>query len=269
MNSARHGQARLKSRATRSADLRATLKDYAPKFDLWYTLSPEMREQLEKEEKREKLKEIEDIRKVLSGLGVEEPEHLTRLLQLQIFHINFDGVKQHFDQMKKDLEQEYKLKFETVELTRKTCVYHQAELDKTLTEIKEETVKLEEAKSEKLNDVHVLLRSLIDKNMAKGEDYIKKFKEIEAKRSELDAREKQLDTLHEDTITKLEDQNFELKHEIADLKKQAALLKKKKARRPQEKQHKENMAAFARQQQTANSAAIKPKKTSTHKRSRN
>ena len=269
MKCARHAQARLKSRATRSADLRATLKDYAPKFDLWYTLSPELREQLEKEEKRKKLKEIEDIRKVLSGLGVEKPEHLTRLLQLQIFHINFDGVKQHFDQMKKDLEQEYKLKFDAVEQTRKKVEDDQAKLDKTLAEIKEETVKLEEAKSVKQNDVHVLLRSLIDKNMAKGEDYIKKFKEIEAKRSELDAREKQLDTLHEDTITKLEDQNFELKHEIADLKKQAALLKKKKARRPQEKQHKENMAAFARQQQTANSAAIKPKKTPTHKRSRN
>ena len=102
-----------------------------------------MREQLEKEEKRKKLKEIEDIQEVLSGLGIEEPEHLTRLLQLQIFHINFDGVKLHFYQMKKDLEQEYILKSEAAELTRKTCVYHQAELDKTLTEIKEETVKLE------------------------------------------------------------------------------------------------------------------------------
>ena len=269
MKCARHAQARLKSRATRSADLRATLKDYAPKFDLWYTLSPELREQLEKEDKRKKLKEIEEIWKVLSGFGIEELDHLTRLLQLQIFHINFDGVKQHFDQMKKDLEQEYKLKFETVELTRKTCVYHQAELDKTLAEIKEETKKLEEAKREKQSEAHVYLNSLIAKEMAEGEDYIKKFKEIEAKRSELDAREKQIDTLHEDTITKLEDQNFELKHEIADLKKQAALLKKKKARRPQEKQHKQNMATFARQQQTANSAAIKPKKTSTHKRSRN
>ena len=49
-----------------------------------------MREQLEKEEKRKKLKEIEDIRKVLvlSGLGIEEHEHLTRLLllRLKIFH---------------------------------------------------------------------------------------------------------------------------------------------------------------------------------------
>ena len=269
MSCARHAQARLKSRATRTVDLRATLKDYAPAFDLWYTLSPEMREQLEKEEKSKKLKEIEEIRKVLSRFGIEEPDHLTRLLQLQIFHINFDGVKQHFDQMKKDLEQEYKLKFETVELTRKTCVYHQAELDKTLTEIKEETVKLEEAKSEKLNDTHVFLRSLIDKQSAEFDKYTKKTKELEEKTSELDAREKQLDTLHEDTITKLEDQNFELKHEIADLKKQAALLKKKKARRPQEKQHKENMAAFAREQQAANSAAIKPKKTPTHKRRRN
>ena len=62
MLSARHGQVRLKSRATRIVDLRATLKDYAPKFDLWYTLSPELREQLEKEEKRKKLKEIEDAR---------------------------------------------------------------------------------------------------------------------------------------------------------------------------------------------------------------
>lgn len=171
--------------------------------------------------------------------------------------------------MKKDLEQEYKLKFETVELTRKTCVYHQAELDKTLAEIKEETEKLEEAKREKQSEAHVYLNSLIAKEMAEGEDYIKKFKEIEAKRSELDAREKQLDTLHEDTITKLEKQNSQLKLEIADLKKQAALLKKKKARRPQEKQHKENMAAFAREQQAANSAAIKPKKTPTHKRRRN
>lgn len=51
MKCARHAQARLKSRATRTVDLRATLKDYAPKFDLWYTLSPELREQLEKEEK--------------------------------------------------------------------------------------------------------------------------------------------------------------------------------------------------------------------------
>ena len=53
MNSARHGQARLKSRATRSADLRATLKDYAPKFDLWYTLSPELREQPRKRREKE------------------------------------------------------------------------------------------------------------------------------------------------------------------------------------------------------------------------
>ena len=188
---------------------------------------------------------------------------------MQIFHLNFDGVKQHFDQMKKDLEQEYKPKFETVELTRKTCVYHQAELDKTLAEIKEETLKLEEAKSVKQNDVHVFLRSLIDKKSAEFDKYTKKSKELEEKTSELDAREKKLDTLHEDTITKLEKQNSQLKLEIADLKKQAALLKKKKARRPQEKQHKENMAEFARQQQTANSAAIKPKKTPTHKRSRN
>jgi hypothetical protein len=49
MNSARHAQAGLKSRATRIVDLRATLKDYAPKLGLWYTLSPEFREQLEKE----------------------------------------------------------------------------------------------------------------------------------------------------------------------------------------------------------------------------
>jgi hypothetical protein len=60
--SALHGQVSLKSRATRIVDLRATLKDYAPKFGLWYTLSPELREQLEKEEKRKKLKEIEDAR---------------------------------------------------------------------------------------------------------------------------------------------------------------------------------------------------------------
>ena len=96
-----------------------------------------MREQLEKEEKRKKLKEIEEIRKVLSRFGIEEPDHLTRLLQLQIFHINFDGVKQHFDQMKKDLEQEYKLKFDAVEQTRKKAEDDQAKLDRTLAEIKE------------------------------------------------------------------------------------------------------------------------------------
>ena len=269
MDSARHAQAGLQIRAARIERLRTTIKAHAPPYDVWYTLSPELREQLEKEEKRKKLKEIEEIRKVLSRLGIEEPEHLTRLLQLQIFHINFDGVKLHFDQMKKDLEQEYKLKFEAIELTRKTCVYHQAELDKTLAKIKEETEKLEEAKREKQSEALVMMTSIIAENTAESEDYIKKFKEIEAKRSELDAREKQLDALHEDTITKLENQNFELKHENADLKKQAALLKKKKARRPQEKQHKENMAAFARQQQAANSAAIKPKKTPTNKRPRN
>ena len=162
-----------------------------------------------------------------------------------------------------------RLKFDAVEQTRKEVEDDQAKLDKTLAEIKEETVKLEEAKSVKQNDVHVFLRSLIDNNSAEFDKYTKKSKELEEKTSELDAREKQLDTLHEDTITKLEKQNSQLKHEIADLKKQAALLKKKKARRPQEEQHKENMAAFARQQQTANSAAIKPKKTPTHKRRRN
>lgn len=175
----------------------------------------------------------------------------------------------HFEQKKKEYEQEYKLKFDAVEQTRKKVVDDQAKLDKTLAEIKEETEQLEEAKRAKLSDVHVFLNSLIAKNNAKGEDYMNKFMEIEAKTSELDVREKQLDTLHEDTIRKLEKQNFELKHQNADLKKQLALLKKKKARRPQEKQHKENMAAFARQQQAANSAAIKPKKTPTHKRPRN
>ena len=44
-------QAGLKSRATRIVDLRATLKDYAPKSGLWYTVSPELQEQLEKEDK--------------------------------------------------------------------------------------------------------------------------------------------------------------------------------------------------------------------------
>ena len=83
MNSARHAQAGLKSRATRIVDLRATLKDHAPKFDLWYSLSPESQEELEKEEKMKKLKEVADIRKVLSSLGIEEPEHLKRLRRLQ------------------------------------------------------------------------------------------------------------------------------------------------------------------------------------------
>jgi hypothetical protein len=42
------------------------------------------------------LKELADMRKVLSGLGIDEPLHLKKLLQLKIFHINFKGVKQHF-----------------------------------------------------------------------------------------------------------------------------------------------------------------------------
>ena len=98
----------------------------------------------------------------------------------------------------------------------------------------------------------------------------KKSRKSKEKQASLaDARETQLESLHADTIRKLDNQNFELKNENEQLKKQLALLKKEKDMRPQEKQHKENMAAFARQQQAANSAAIKPKKTPTHKRPRN
>ena len=147
MDSARHAQAGLQIRAARVERLRTTIKMYAPPYNVWYTLSPEMRDQLEKEEKRKELKKLVDMRKVLSGLGIDEPLHLKKLLQLQVFHINFKGVKQHFEQKKKEYEQEYKLKFDAVEQTRKKVGDDQAKLDKTLAEIKEETEKLEEAKS--------------------------------------------------------------------------------------------------------------------------
>jgi hypothetical protein len=115
----------------------------------------------------------------------------------------------------------------------------------------------------------VILDGFITKSIAELDKHTKKSKELEEKTSELDAREKQLDNLHAETIRKLENQNFKLKNENEHLKKQVALLKKKKGRRPREKQHKQNMAAFARQQQTVNLTAIKPKKTPTHKRRRN
>ena len=107
----------MKSRATKIVDLRATLKDFAPKFDVWYTLSPKLRDQLAKEEENKELKELADIRKELSSLEIKEPLHLKRLLQLKIFHINFEGVKQHLKQKEKDLEQENKLKFDAIEQT--------------------------------------------------------------------------------------------------------------------------------------------------------
>ena len=166
MDSARHAQAR----AARIERLRTTIKTHAPPYDEFYTLSPEMRDQLEKEKKMKELKELADVRKVLSGLGIDEPLHLKKLLQLKIFHIDLKGVKQHFEQKKKEYEQEYKLKFDAVEQTRKKVVDDQAKLDKTLAEIKEETEKLEEAKRVKQSDLHVFLNSLIAKNIAKGED---------------------------------------------------------------------------------------------------
>ena len=72
-------------------------------------------------------------------------------------------MKQHFDKMKKDLEQEYKLKSDAVEQTRQAFVDDQAKLDKTLAKIREETADLEEAKRVERSDALVILDSFITK----------------------------------------------------------------------------------------------------------
>ena len=110
-------------------------------------------------------------------------------------------------------EQEYKLKFDAVEQTRKTFVDDQAKLDKALAKIREETADLEEAKCKKRSDALVILNSFITKKVAELGKHTKKSKELEGKTSEFDASEKQLDILHTDTISKLENQNFKLKNE--------------------------------------------------------
>ena len=81
MDSARHAQAR----AARIERLRATIKAHAPPYDEFYTLSPEMRDQLEKEKKMKELKELADMRKVLSGLGIDEPLHLKKTTSIANF----------------------------------------------------------------------------------------------------------------------------------------------------------------------------------------
>ena len=78
----------------------------------------------------------------------------------------------------------------------------------------------------KRNGSVLILNSLITKNIAEFDNYIKQSKELERKTSELDARKTQLDTFHADTISKLENQSFRLKYENEQLKKQVTLLKK-------------------------------------------
>jgi hypothetical protein len=167
MDSARHAQAGLQIRAARIERPRTTIKTHAPPYDEFYTLSPEMRDQLERKKMKE-LKELADVRKVLSSSGTDEPLHLKKLLQLKIFHIDLKGVKQHFEQKKKEYEQEYKLKFDAVEQTRKKVVDDQAKLDNTLAEIKEETAKLEEAKRVKQSDVHCVFEQLDSQGNRRG-----------------------------------------------------------------------------------------------------
>ena len=105
--------------------------------------SPKLRDQLAKEEKKKELKGLADIRKVLSSLETKEPLHLKRLLQLQISTLTLMVLNNILNRRRsKDLEKEYKLKFDAVEQTRKAFVDDQAKLDKTLDKIREETFDL-------------------------------------------------------------------------------------------------------------------------------
>ena len=72
MDSARHAQAGLQIRVTRTERSRPTFNEVAPAFDEFYSLSLEMRDQLAKQKKKkEELKQLADIRKVLSSLEVK------------------------------------------------------------------------------------------------------------------------------------------------------------------------------------------------------